>query len=98
MGADIVIAVDIYCHGPRAEGVALAKVMSRVMQTQNCLVAAPEMAEADVLIAPNVGVPGMSSRDEQKAAVRLGYQAARAVLLSDPGIRIDHRTGIPGAL
>jgi len=80
MGADIVIAVDIYCHGPRAEGVSMTKVMSRVMQTQNCLVAAPETAEADVLIAPGVGVPGMSARDEQERAIRTGYKAAQSAL------------------
>ena len=78
MGADIVIAVDIYCHGPRSEGTGIAKVVSRTMQTQNCLVAAPEMAEADVLIAPAVGVPGMSARDEKDQAIRAGYEAARA--------------------
>jgi NTE family protein len=54
--------------------------MSRVMQTQNCLVAAPEMAEADMLIAPMVGVPGMSAREEQVRAIKAGYDAARAAL------------------
>jgi NTE family protein len=77
MGADIVIGVDIYCHGPRAEGLGITKVVSRTMQTQNCLVAAAEMAEADILIAPNVAIPGMSERGEQEAAIRAGYNAAR---------------------
>lgn len=82
LGADIVIAVDIYCHGPRAEGLGALKVVGRAMQTQNCLVAAPEMAEADVLIAPRVGVPGMTAKDEQRRAIQAGYEAARAALLS----------------
>lgn len=51
------------------------------MYTQNCLVAAPEMAEADVLIAPTVHVPGMSAKDEHEGAIRAGYEAARAALL-----------------
>jgi NTE family protein len=80
MGADIVIAVDIYCNGPRAEGVGVTKVMSRVMQTQSCLIATPEMAEADVLIAPAVKVPGMSANEEKRLTVRAGYEAARAAL------------------
>ena len=50
------------------------------MQTQNCLVAAPEIAEADVLVAPRVGVPSMSAKDEQEAAIGVGYEAGRAAL------------------
>jgi NTE family protein len=80
MGADLVIAVDIYCQGPRAQGLGALAVVGRVMQAQNCLVAAPEMAEADVLIAPGVRVPGLSAKDEQEAAIRDGYEATRAAL------------------
>ena len=80
MGADLVIAVDIYCQGLRAQGLGALAVVGRVMQTQNCLVAAPEMAEADVLIAPGVRVSGMSAKDEQEAAILAGYEAARAAI------------------
>lgn len=80
MGADVVIAVDIYCQGPRSKGLSLPSVLSRVMRTQSCLVAAPEMAEADLLIAPAVSVSGMSAKDEQDRAIRAGYEAARATL------------------
>ena len=80
MGADFVIAVDIYCEGPRADGLGAPTVISRVMRTQTCLVAAPEMAEADVLIAPSVHVPRMSATDEQERAIQAGYEAARAAL------------------
>ena len=79
MGADIVIAVDIYCQGPRPRAWARSR-RRRVMQTQSCLVAAPEMAEADVLIAPGVSVSGMSAKDEQETAIRAGYEAARAAI------------------
>jgi NTE family protein len=80
LGADVVIAVDIYCRGTRAESLALPAVLGRVMQTQSCLVAAPEMAEADLLIAPAVAVPGMSARDAQERVMQAGYEAARAAL------------------
>ena len=80
MGADFVIAVDIYCEGPRVDGLGAPTVISRVMRAQTCLVAAPERAEADVLIAPAVHVPGMSATDEQERAIQTGYEAARAVL------------------
>ena len=80
MGADFVIAVDIYCEGPRGDGLGALTVMHRVMHTQSCLVAAPEIAEADVLIAPAVSVSGTSAKDEQERAIAAGYDAARAAL------------------
>jgi NTE family protein len=89
MGADFVIAVDIYCQGPRADGRGALTVMHRVMQTQSCLVAAPEMAEADVLIEPAVRVSGMSAKDEQEGAIQAGYDAARAARLAH-GVSLSH--------
>ncbi|RJG11231.1 patatin-like phospholipase family protein [Massilia cavernae] len=80
MGADYVIAVDIFCHGPRSEGLAAPSVIHRVMHAQSCLVAKHEMAEADVLIAPAVRGPGISAKDEQEGAILAGYEAARAAL------------------
>lgn len=74
------IAVDIYCQGPRANGLGALTVTRRFMHTQSCLVAAPEMVEADVLIAPAIGVSRISARDEQERAIQAGYEAARAVL------------------
>lgn len=82
MGADFVIAVDIYCQGRHADGLGALAVMRRAMHTQNCLVAAPETAEADVLIAPSVSVSRMSAKDEQERAIQTGYEAARAALPS----------------
>ena len=80
MGADFVIAVDIYCQSPRADGLGAPTVINRVMHTQSCLVAAPEMAEADVLIAPAISVSRMTAKDEQERAIQAGYEAARAAL------------------
>lgn len=80
MGADFVIAVDIYCQGARADGLGAPAVIRRVMHAQSCLVAEPEMAEADVLIAPAVSGPGMAAKDEQERAILAGYEAARAAL------------------
>ena len=80
MGADFVIAVDIYCEGSRADGLGAPTVVSRVMRAQTCLVAAPEMAEADLLIAPAIHVSRMSAKEEQERAIAAGYDAARAAL------------------
>lgn len=80
LGAKVVIAVDIYCHSPRAEGRSALAVAGRALQGQNCRLAAPEIAEADVLIAPVVRVASLSDRDEQDVAVQAGYLAAKAAL------------------
>lgn len=80
MGADVVVAVDIYCQSPRATAVNVPAVLGKVMQSQSCLIAAPEMAEADVLVAPVVAVPGMSDRASQEQAIEAGYRATHAAL------------------
>lgn len=85
MGADLVIAVDIYCQGSRGAGVGVPAVLHRVMHAQSCLLAVPEMAEADVLIAPAVEMPGMSDPEGRKAAIEAGYLAAQASLASFKG-------------
>ena len=92
MGADFVIAVDIYCQGHRGDGLGALTVMHRVMHTQSCLVATSEMAEADVLIQPTINVSRMSE-DEQERAIQAGYEAARASLR-----RIKGRIGVSLAL
>lgn len=80
LGAKRVIAVDIYCHSPRAEGRGALAIAGRALQGQNCRLAAPELAEADVLIAPVVRVASLSNRDEQEAAVQAGYAATQSAL------------------
>jgi len=80
MGADIVIAVDIYCQGRRTAGLGVLAVARRMMHTQSCLIAGPEMAEADILIAPSVSDSRISDQCEQTRAIPAGYEAARAAL------------------
>lgn len=80
LGADLVIAVDIYCHGTRTAGSNAAAVLRQTMHTQSCLLAASEMAEADIGVRPSVVVPGLSDKDEQRQAIQAGYDAARSVL------------------
>jgi NTE family protein len=93
MGADVVVAVDIYCQSPRATAVNVPAVLGKVMQSQSCLIAAPEMAEADVLVAPVVAVPGMSDRASQEQAIEAGYRATRAALAKwRSGAMIEQRS------
>lgn len=94
MGADLVIAVDIYCKGSRGSGVGAPAVLHRVMHAQSCLLAAPEMAEADVLIEPAIEMPGLSGLEGRKAAIEAGYLAAQAAIASFKG-RSDHSGKAP---
>lgn len=80
MGADIVIAVDIYCRSPRPGGTGATTVIGNVMRTQSCLLAESEVAQADLLIAPEIVVPSMSSKEAQALVIRAGYEAAYAVM------------------
>lgn len=71
LGADVVIAVDIYCHGPRYPSKS---------ETQSCLLAGPETASADVLIAPAITSAGLDDAAGREAARQQGYEAAVAAL------------------
>lgn len=82
LGADVVIAVDVYCHGPRSFPRTATAMWLNVARLQSCLLAAPETASADVLIAPAVTPAGMNSRQDREPLRRLGYDAAVALLPS----------------
>ncbi|WP_158549228.1 patatin-like phospholipase family protein [Lysobacter silvisoli] len=80
LGADVVIAVDIYCRSSEAAGLSAPSVLRQTMHRQSCLIAEPELAEADIRIAPEVIAPGISDRPAQQRAIDAGYEAARKAL------------------
>ncbi|MCA0175962.1 MAG: patatin-like phospholipase family protein [Proteobacteria bacterium] len=80
LGADVVIAVDIYCHGPRYPSSSSVSMWLRVSQAQSCLLSGPEAASADVLIAPAIAPAGVDDAEGRETARRLGYEAAIAQL------------------
>jgi len=86
LGADVVIAVDVYCQGPRADGSRIPTIVSRVMQTQSCLLAAADLSEADLVIAPAVAAPALFAGSAHEHTIAEGYKAARKALqeLSGP--------------
>jgi hypothetical protein len=65
---------------PGGSGMAAPAILFRVMRAQSRLIAASEMAEADILIAPAVSVSGTSSKDEHERAIQSGYETAVAAL------------------
>lgn len=80
MGADFVIAVDVYCVSPRERSINSLAIIGRVMHTQTCLLAARESAKATVLISPSIGFDSVTDIDEQRRAVQTGYDVARTTM------------------
>lgn len=75
LGADVVIAVDIYCHGQPYPMNSALSILLRVSQAQSCLLARPEADSADVLITPSVKPAGINDAEGRETARQLGYQA-----------------------
>lgn len=88
LGADVVIAVDIYCHGPRYPSNSAVSMLLRVSQMQSCQLSLPEAASADVLIAPAITPAGIDDAEGRETARRLGYEAVAAAL---PALRATMR-------
>jgi NTE family protein len=80
MGADVVIAVDIYCGrhpAPRAN--ALDTVL-KTLRLQSCLLSDAETAEADILIRPGFEPDSPVSLAQRDEAIMAGYRAAAAAI------------------
>ena len=82
LGADTVIAVDIYCTGSAPNGLGAATVMRRAMQAQTCLLATQELAEADIVIRVALPTPRLSDSTNWPVTMEAGYRAAKAELAS----------------
>lgn len=80
LGADVVIAVDIYCHGPRYPSSSAVSLWLRVSQIQSCLLSGPEAESADVLIAPAITPARVGDAEGRELARRLGHEATVAAL------------------
>lgn len=76
MGADVVIAVDIYCgKHPALRGNALDTVL-KTFRLQSCLLSEAETAEADILVRPAFEPDNPVSFSQRDAAIMAGYRAA----------------------
>lgn len=78
LGADIVIAVDVYCNGPSYAGTGMLTIMVQVTQVQSCIIGRQELAEADVQIAPAVDASQGTSVEARRVAKEAGFAAAEA--------------------
>jgi len=84
MGADVVVAVDIFCgQTPPLKQNALDTVLN-TLRLQSCLLARDEIASADILIRPDFEPGDPVSFAQRDRAIAAGYEAAKAAL---PAIR-----------
>jgi NTE family protein len=83
MGADIVIAVDIFCgRTPPLKG--NADTVLNTLRLQSCLLSKDEIASADILIRPDFEPDDPVSFAQRDLAIEARYRATREAL---PAIR-----------
>lgn len=83
LGADVVIAIDIYCGNPPALKDHALDTMLRTFRLQSCAISAREIAEADILIRPAhepASLVDAMHFGGREAAIEAGYQATQAIL------------------
>ncbi len=75
MGADVVVAVDIFCGRiPPLKGNAVDTVLN-TLRLQSCLLSQDEIAGADILIRPDFEPDDPVSFAQRDAAIAAGYTA-----------------------
>ncbi|MFC3149919.1 patatin-like phospholipase family protein [Litoribrevibacter euphylliae] len=80
MGADIVIAVDVYCGSNYKDISTASRLLYSAFRIQSCRIAESEMANADLLIQPDFEPSNFASFDSRDEAIEIGYQAAKGQL------------------
>jgi hypothetical protein len=56
---------------------AVPSIVGRVTPTHSCLLAAPDLTQADLVIAPAVAVPAISERRAHERTIREGHESVR---------------------
>ncbi|OZG74128.1 hypothetical protein BTA51_03640 [Hahella sp. CCB-MM4] len=76
MGADIVIAVDIYCGNQSSDTSNTGRLLLNTFRMQSCKLSEPDLAMADVVIQPSFEPENQGSFESKAEAIEAGYQAA----------------------
>jgi NTE family protein len=80
MGADVVVAVDIFCGRiPPLKGNAVDTVLN-TLRLQSCLLSQAEIASADFVIRPDFEPDDPVSFSQRDAAIAAGYAATRKAI------------------
>lgn len=84
LGAQKIIAVDIYCHNQPTPDVLASKITLSTFRMQSCRLSQQELNSADIIIAPKFEPISSGAFDEKERAIEAGYLAAKEVM---PDIR-----------
>ncbi|MBN2646667.1 MAG: patatin-like phospholipase family protein [Thiotrichales bacterium] len=77
MGAERVIAIDIYCGAQNYPATNAFGVLFASTRLQSCALTQSDQQAADILIQPNFEPENPRSLENRQAAIEAGYQATR---------------------
>ncbi|GEA58827.1 patatin-like phospholipase family protein [Vibrio comitans] len=80
LGANKVIAVDIYCHNQTAPEISASKITLAAFRMQSCRLSQDELNSADVVIAPQFEPSSSGAFDEKSQAIEAGYLATKEAM------------------
>lgn len=80
MGADVVIAVDVYCGNQKSNGISAAKTLVASIRLQSCKISEPIIQSADVLIRPTFEPKSFRNFDSREKSIQVGYELTKAML------------------
>lgn len=78
MGADFVIAVDIYCGNQPEPELSSTRMLLSTFRLLSCTLAQSEIASADIIISPDFEPEKNSLFSSKEMAIEAGYQATLA--------------------
>lgn len=97
LGAEVVVAVDIYCGPAGPLKHHAVNTIFRATRLQSCLLSDEEIREADILIRPAFEPDNAIRFSQREQAAEAGYLAAKAQIpaIKDLLGRRAHRPGLP---
>ncbi|WP_206355527.1 patatin-like phospholipase family protein [Vibrio maerlii] len=89
LGAEKVIAVDIYCHNQTTPEISASKITLAAFRMQSCRLSQDELNSADVVIAPKFEPSSSGAFDEKAQAIEAGYLAAKEMMPQIKALVLD---------
>lgn len=77
LGAQKIIAIDIYCHNQPTPEISASKIILAAFRMQSCLISQQELNSADIIISPKFEPSSSGAFDEKEQAIEAGYLAAK---------------------
>ncbi|WP_020407505.1 patatin-like phospholipase family protein [Hahella ganghwensis] len=87
MGADFVIAVDIYCGNQKTDTDTSGRILLSTFRMQSCKLGEADLAAADIVIQPEFEPENYGSFSSKADAIEAGYQATMKQLEKIQGMK-----------